>query len=185
MQRLIYRVRQFLLAHVGAPDPQGMSRVEKALSPALFDLFSRMLPFEQAHALRVFDRLSEQGVTHPDLLTAALLHDVGKVRYPLKPWERAVGVLVKKIDLDSPAEGILELEDVILSIDGVSIENDGTVEFREGERTSLLYLIQKKQINENLRLKVLRKRKIVSVEIKLSMPLHFSRLVPNEQYGVC
>jgi putative nucleotidyltransferase with HDIG domain len=94
--RVIYRVRQFLLAHAGAPDPQGVERVKKALSPALFSLFRQMLPFEQAHALRVFDRLIEQGDTHPDLLTAALLHDVGKARYPLKPWERASAVLAKK-----------------------------------------------------------------------------------------
>ena len=70
--------------------------MKKVLSPALFDLFEQMLPFEKAHALRVFDRLKEQGFTDPDLLIAALLHDVGKVRYPLKPWERAIGVLVKK-----------------------------------------------------------------------------------------
>ena len=85
-----------MLAHVGVPDPGGVAHVKKVLSPALFDLFEQMLPFEKAHALRVFDRLTEQGFTDPDLLIAALLHDVGKVRYPLKPWERAVGVLAKK-----------------------------------------------------------------------------------------
>jgi len=114
--------------------------------------------------------ISAQRMENPDL----------RLRFGM--GETQTGVLIKKIDLDSPAEGILEPEDVLLSIDGVSIENDGTVEFREGERTSLEYLIQKKQINESVTLKVLRERKAVNVEIELSMPLHFSRLVTNEQY---
>jgi hypothetical protein len=56
-----------------------------------------MQPFEQAHALRVFHKLVNEGYTQPDLLAAALLHDVGKVRSPLKPLERAVAVLAKKL----------------------------------------------------------------------------------------
>lgn len=96
MQQMMYRARQFFLAFFAAPDPEGLARVKQMLAPALLDLFGQMLPFEQAHALRVFDRLKEQGHTHPDLLTAALLHDVGKVRAPLKPWERVVGVLARK-----------------------------------------------------------------------------------------
>ena len=34
---------------------------------------------------------------HPDLLTAALLHDVGKSDHPLRLWERVVIVLGKKL----------------------------------------------------------------------------------------
>lgn len=56
-----------------------------------------MLPFEQAHALRVFEGVQREGASHPDLLSAALLHDVGKVRYPLRPWQRAIAVLMKKL----------------------------------------------------------------------------------------
>ncbi len=55
-----------------------------------------MLPFEQAHAIRVMDGMSANGYDHPDVLTAALLHDVGKVKHPLRPWERALGVLAKR-----------------------------------------------------------------------------------------
>lgn len=52
---------------------------------------------EQAHSIQIFQALREQGASHPDLLTAALLHDVGKILYPLNPWERALIVLFKKI----------------------------------------------------------------------------------------
>ena len=44
----------------------------------------------------VVQRLKDEGQNHPDLLTAALLHDVGKILHPLSPLERAVIVLGKK-----------------------------------------------------------------------------------------
>lgn len=67
------------------------------LPPALFDLFSQMLPFEQAHAIRVYDGLIALGYDDPGLLEAGLLHDVGKARHPIRPWERALAVVVKKL----------------------------------------------------------------------------------------
>ena len=42
-------------------------------------------------------KLTEQGETQPDLLVAALLHDVGKVRYRLNPLERTMVVLTKAV----------------------------------------------------------------------------------------
>jgi predicted HD phosphohydrolase len=55
-----------------------------------------MQPSEQWHASLVVQRLKEDGQDHPALLTAALLHDVGKILYPLSPLERATIVLGKK-----------------------------------------------------------------------------------------
>ena len=55
-----------------------------------------MQPSEQWHATLVMQRLKYAGQDHPDLLAAALLHDVGKILYPLSPLERAVIVLGKK-----------------------------------------------------------------------------------------
>jgi len=94
------------------------------------------------------------------------------------------GVLVNNIYPDSPAKGILETEDIILSIDGKTVENDGTIEFRDGERTSFDYLIQEKYINDTLELDVLRKNKIITLRVKLSEPSHDLRLVPYEEYDV-
>ena len=96
MRRIFYRVEQFRQSFFDAPGHEGVQRAQENLDPALFDLFGKMLPFEQAHALRVFDRLQEQGFSQPDLLAAGLLHDVGKTLYPLRPWERGLGVLAKK-----------------------------------------------------------------------------------------
>ena len=67
------------------------------LNPEQRALFTQMQPSEQNHAVIMFRRLLEQGENQPDLLVAALLHDVGKLRYRLNPLERAMVVLVKAV----------------------------------------------------------------------------------------
>jgi putative nucleotidyltransferase with HDIG domain len=63
----------------------------------LVALFARFQPGEQAHSLKVYRALLALGETDPNLLAGALLHDIGKIRYPLHLWERAVIVLAKAI----------------------------------------------------------------------------------------
>ncbi len=94
------------------------------------------------------------------------------------------GVLVSKIYMGSPAEGILQPGDVILSIDGINVANDASVEFRKGERTFYRYLIQQKHINGQIRLKILSNQELKNVEIQLTKPVNFERLVPHEQFDV-
>lgn len=96
MRWIFYRIGQFHRALNEVPTSEALARAERALEPGMFSLFIQLLPFEQAHSIRVFDQLEEQGYSQPELLTAALLHDVGKARYPLRAWQRAAGVLVQK-----------------------------------------------------------------------------------------
>ncbi len=49
------------------------------LTPAQLAAFSLMTPTDQRHAVRVTRALLNEGLQHPDLLVAALLHDLGKV----------------------------------------------------------------------------------------------------------
>ena len=98
--------------------------------------------------------------------------------------EEQNGVLVNRIYPGSPAGGILKSEDIILSIDGKGIENDGTIEFRRGERTFFGYLAQRKHINDTVKFEILRQGTLLDREITLSKPLHFWRLVPHERYDV-
>ena len=93
--RLCYRARQFWLALAARPDPAALAAAQTVLTQAQWALFRGMQPSEQAHALHILHRLQAQGETDPDLLTAALLHDAGKQRCPLRPWERAVIVLAQ------------------------------------------------------------------------------------------
>jgi hypothetical protein len=95
--RLFYRVHQFWLALSAKPNPAGLELARGVLTPAQMELFIAMPPNEQAHALNVLQKLLGQGESHPDLLAAALLHDVGKQTHPLHPLERAVIVLGQKL----------------------------------------------------------------------------------------
>ncbi len=98
--------------------------------------------------------------------------------------EKQTGVLVNKTYPDSAAKGYLGSGDVILSIDGENVENDGTIEFRKSERTFLSYLMQNKYIDDTITFEVLRTNKVVPVDIKLFEKIDSSRLAPNDQYGI-
>jgi len=118
----------------------------------------------------------------PDLGTYTQKMENPDIRLKYGMADTQTGVLVRKIDPDSPARGILRPEDVILAVDGIDLESDGTVEFRKGERTGFSYMVQIKQINDSMNLEVLRKGKVSTINVSLSKPLHFARLVPYEQY---
>lgn len=92
------------------------------------------------------------------------------------------GVLINNIYPDSPARGYLEINDILLSIDNNNIDNDGTIEFRKGERTYLGFAVQQKQINDSVSIKVLRHAKTTMVEMPLTRAMHCCRLVPYRQY---
>jgi hypothetical protein len=92
-----YRIDQFFHSLVAQPSEQDLAIVDINLTSPLAELFHQMSFADQSHSLRVFTHLSGQGETEPSLLAAALLHDVGKCRAPLKPWDRALVVLVKVV----------------------------------------------------------------------------------------
>ena len=93
--RLAYRTRQFWNALPGSRRCVEIETLLPHLTPSLIVLFRRMQPSEQAHAYQVFERLKTSGQTDPDLLAAALLHDVGKILVPLSLLDRVVIVLGK------------------------------------------------------------------------------------------
>lgn len=103
--QVVYRTRQFGLAL----RTQSLTAAELAPARAILtakqmQLFARLQPSEQIHALRVLQTVQQHGVPHPDLYTAALLHDIGKARAPLKLWERVLIVLVRKISSETVKE---------------------------------------------------------------------------------
>ena len=95
--RILYRVRQFMHTIFVRVDPSVLEQAEARLSPPQLELFRKLQPSEQSHALAILNRLMRQGESQPDLLVAALLHDVGKLRNPLNPFERAMLVVARRV----------------------------------------------------------------------------------------
>ena len=99
--RLAYRSHQFWCALFPTRGGLTSEVLRPYLSPAQQNLFRRMQPAEQAHAIQVLNHLKAAGFDDPDLLAAALLHDVGKVVVPLSLLERVLIVLGKRLFPDA------------------------------------------------------------------------------------
>lgn len=91
-----YRVRQFFHTLIAKPEASQLEKVDRVLESPLAALFMRMSPPDQLHSLRVLDTLQREGQSDPDLLAAALLHDVGKSVYPLSILDRVIIVLANR-----------------------------------------------------------------------------------------
>jgi putative nucleotidyltransferase with HDIG domain len=92
---IFYRGRQFWRALTAKPTRSAMAEAQAFLSPELYTLFTRLQPSEIAHAIAVFKKVQEES-DDPDLLTAALLHDIGKIVAPLALWERVFIVVARR-----------------------------------------------------------------------------------------
>lgn len=90
-----YRIRQGVRALFAFARPIDRALAAEYLTPPLLALFDQMRRAEQQHSLNVLRSLLAQGQTPSDLAVAALLHDVGKIRYPLAVWQKTVAVLVR------------------------------------------------------------------------------------------
>ena len=71
--------------------------ITQHLSPAELALFRRYRLPDQRHTYRVYLSLRDAGETHPALMTAALLHDVGKTKESAPLWARSLAVLGEKV----------------------------------------------------------------------------------------
>ncbi len=103
--------------------------------------------------------------------------------------EMTGGVLVTRVLPYSAADGYLREDDVLVEIDGIPIAEDGTFEFRATERMALNHLINRRQVNEKMDIKFVRKRNLhhKSVPMKdyiglVPMPHYFKR-PPYYIYG--
>ena len=94
------------------------------------------------------------------------------------------GVMVMDISEKSSAFKLLHEDDILLSIDGHSIENDGTVEFIEQQFTSYKYYIDKKQLGESVEFEVLRGSKKMKLEVELTNIADDNLLVNTIEHDV-
>lgn len=93
---LAYRLRQLRTILTAGPLPDEARRdIAATLSGPERALFDHYTPGDQWHAYRVLRMLRDAGYNDPDLLAAALLHDVGKTRCPLSAWDRTLIVVAQ------------------------------------------------------------------------------------------
>jgi S1-C subfamily serine protease len=112
------------------------------------------------------------GITTQNLENPLLRRQLG-----LGDNERGVAVL--HVDHGGSADGILEPRDVITSIDGLAIANNGTVQFMGRHRTRYDVVLGHRYIGDPIKLDIKRagKTKHVELELKKWMPL-----VPRSRY---
>ncbi len=91
--RIKYRAAQFWRTLTAPLRPIDLAYAAARLTPALLALFRRMAQAEQQHGIAVAQALEAQGCANADLLTAALLHDAGKIMLPPRLWDRVLVVL--------------------------------------------------------------------------------------------
>lgn len=95
-----YRTAQFVRSFGARTKLQDLARTWPFLTETQRALFLRLPAADQLHSLRVLDVLVEADESDPDLLAAALLHDIGKVHRPLRLWERVFVVLAQSFAPD-------------------------------------------------------------------------------------
>ena len=94
------------------------------------------------------------------------------------------GQRVMKIQEYSIAKGILQENDVILSIDGANLADDGSIELRSEERTNWTWAIQRHQLGSRIQIDLWRDGAAMQVEVTLSQNLHEHRIVPAKRFDV-
>ncbi|OQX05910.1 MAG: peptidase S1 [Thiothrix lacustris] len=92
------------------------------------------------------------------------------------------GMLVHKVYKNSPADGKVQIGDIVTEIDGHKIENNGTVEFRPGEFIDHTHYIDMHQIGESIAFKILRNGQEQLVSLPLDKPGKEYLLVKPNQY---
>ncbi len=89
------------------------------------------------------------------------------------------GVLVRSTEFGGSCHGVLEPGDVILSIDGHDVADNGTVRYMDRHRTSFSVLMGDRFVGERIPVRIVRDGQEQELEIELRERVH---LVPREHY---
>lgn len=128
------------------------------------------------------DSLDDQLGGFPDLgfRTQTLDSPSAKSAYGLT--EDQQGVLVIKVFDDSPAAGTLQENDVILSIDGFDIADDGTIKITDDILTDYKHAIDMNHIGDPIEINLVRAGNEQSITLTAQPALPSYSLVASEQF---
>ena len=91
---MFYRVEQFIKAVTAQITKEDLSFISQYLNKIELDLFLRLKPYEQRHCIDVAEKLDEMTKGDVEMIRLGLLHDIGKIKYPLHPIEKGVIVIL-------------------------------------------------------------------------------------------
>jgi len=132
------------------------------------------------HFLKDIEDGKHDGIPGLEIEAQLLENPALQAKYGLEPGQS--GVLISAIHPGSDLEGIVQPGDVILSIDGHSVANDATVEFRKNERTQYNYYVQGHYIGDFVDIEILRAGKVLKLRPKLTVARDATSLVPPTEY---
>ncbi len=120
----------------------------------------------------------------PDLgfRTQDLESPAAKAAYGLSPDQS--GVLVIKVFENSPADGVLRENDVVMSIDGFDVAGDSTIRLSRSLQTNFKHAIDLKQIGDGVPVRFSRQGEIHEVMLTAQRRQSSYSLVRGEQFDV-
>jgi S1-C subfamily serine protease len=131
------------------------------------------------HFLKDVEDGKTQGFGFPGFLVQSMENPAMRRKYGMD--DNQTGVLAHKIYPNSPADGIMKVGDIITTIDGHQIQNNGTVEFRPGEYLNYTHWIDLHQLGDEIKLTILRDDKPMDIALKLDRPgKEFLLVQPNQ-----
>lgn len=131
----MYRIQQFFKSLFVTKSMVDMDFVRKYLSPAQEGVFLRMQAYDRYHSVLFAKTLISNVYKVPnDLIVAALLHDVGKSRYPINSLHRMGAVVARKF---VPALMDKENEDEVTFLNRTVLVSNHHAEWSEEMATSV------------------------------------------------
>jgi S1-C subfamily serine protease len=91
------------------------------------------------------------------------------------------GVLITSMSGYEKENGLLQIGDIVVAMDGQLVGNDGTVRFATADRIDSNFLIARRQVGESLPLTIIRGGKKIDFNYPLTYTLKDSRIVPGHQ----
>lgn len=85
--------------------------------------------------------------------------------------DTATGILVNKVHYCSALSGVIEPDDILLSVDHMDIQNDGSVYINNDVKTSFETIIKNKNVKDTVALHVLRQ----GTDTTILLPLEYTR----------
>jgi hypothetical protein len=81
--------------------------------------------------------------------------------------------MVSSVMKAGAANGVLQMGDVILTVDGKTVSSDGMVEI-EGERVLMAEVVERKFVGDGVKLEIIRNKEPKTVEIKFDRAFPFT-----------